>query len=193
MHVDVGGAGAAACIEVVASAATVFAYRIALSGVEGDAGDAGVVRKDVLGVVEEDVGAARSAARVQVTVATDEAVASLAWGKVVGAPFVGQVVGRIGTRPDVEAGDGRAAVARAALFLVEQVDVVTARAASLVQVLVDVRPTLLLQIFYEGIEIALVFVPCDHHVGDEVRGRGREGRSEDDEQCHGCPQEGIME
>ena len=171
MHVDVGRVGAAARIEVVTGAATVFAYRTALGGVESDASDAVVVCEGVLGVVEMDVGTARII--VQVAVAIDETVASVAGDEVVGASFVGQAAGVIIACLDVETSDGRARVARAALFFIEQVDVVAARAAALVQVLADVRPALLFQVSYKGIELALVFVAGHHHVGDEVRGRGR--------------------
>ena len=177
MHVDVGGAGAATRVEVVTGAAAVFAHGTALGGVEGDAGNTFVARQGILGVVEEDVGAARSAACVQVTVAIDETVASVARDEVVGAPVVLYASSRGAfARLDVEASDGRAGVARAALFFVEQVDVGAAGAAALVQVLVDVRPALLLQVLYQGVELTLVFVSSDHHVGDEVGGRGRDRR-----------------
>ena len=56
VHVDVGTARTT--VQVVAGAAAVCAYGTALGGVEGDGGDAGVVRQGVLGVVEEDVVAA---------------------------------------------------------------------------------------------------------------------------------------
>ena len=171
-------------VKVVAGVAVDLAYAAALGGVEGDGGDAGVVRQCILGVVEEDVFTACT--MVQVAVAIDKAAASLAWDEVVGAPFVGQVVRWIGACPDAEVGDGHAGVARAALLLVEQVDVVAARAAALVQVVVDVRPALPLQGSYQGGELALVAVASDHHVGDEVRGRCRERHRQHHEQREGC-------
>ena len=163
-----------------------------MGGVEGDGGDAGVVRQGILGVVEEDIVTTRAAARVQVAVATGEVVVSLAWDEVVGAPTVGQVVRWIGTRPDVEVGDGHAGVARAALLLVEQVDVIAARAAALIQVLADVRPALPLQVLYQGVERVLVAVAGDHHVGNEVRGRSREGHRQHHKQREGYPRESVF-
>ena len=87
VHIDVGGLGAAAFVEVVTGAAAVCAHGTALGGVEGNASDSVAVRQGILGVVEVDVVA--TCMVVQVSFTIYEIVTSIVWNKIVGASSVG--------------------------------------------------------------------------------------------------------
>ena len=92
-----------------------------------------------------NVSAAGAAVAVQVSLRVFEIGAAIARHKGIGAPIVCDIVGGGTARvTDVEVGDKRAGVlARVITRLVEHVDVVAARAAARVQVLVDERPALI--------------------------------------------------
>ena len=117
-----------------------------------------------------DVGAFGDAVAVQVALHALEVAAAVVGYEVIGesveSPVFTQLSAFVG---EIEAGDegevGR--VFEVVRRLVEQVDVVAASAAAIVQVLVDDRPALVLVGGLEAVHLAFR-ASDEHHVGDEL-------------------------
>ena len=186
VHVDVVTAGT--FIQVIARRTAIRPHGTALGVVEVDAGDSTVVRESSFGVEQINVFAAGAAAIVQVAITIHKVAAAFTADALIGASIVGQAAGRILSGLDVEVGDVAMVEAIAvALRLVEQMDVGGARAATLVQVIVDVLPSLVLVCVHQVVKLGLVGMADKHHVGDEVSSLYSESSKHCHEQHHGCP------
>ena len=172
VHVDVGGAAAAAGVQVVGGRRVVLAYAAGAGVVEFDGGYGVPGLDGILRVVEVDRVAVGVA--VQVAMPVREVLAANEGGKVVGPVAVRQVLGRVRARGRLEVEARHEVVAGVGAgnvdAPVEQVDVVGAGPAALVEVVVDDRPALArVRVLQRGDRI-LVRVADDHYVLDERRG-----------------------
>ena len=192
MHVDVVGKLPAAGVEVVAHrVVTVLANNIAATfiGIEVNFANGFPVFDTGGGVVEMDVGAVGDAVAVQVALHALEVAAAVVGYEVIGesveSPMFTQLSAFVG---EIEAGDegevGR--VFEVVRRLVEQVDVVAAGAAALVQVLVDDRPALILVGGFEAVHLAFCATD-EHQVGDEFHGPGTSESGNREQKRHGYP------